>query len=163
MQDRAGEILQAWNIRQIGNVADAGRHHDMARMHLAGFAVGQTQHDRPASVLLVVGAAGEFRACPKIEFHVLGIGLEPAGDLVLGNVARPVRRKRHVGEVVDMHLVVQGQGMIAAPPIVPDARFAIDDERVDIQLCQPCGDGQPGMPPADHEHRRIPLGIGDGG
>ena len=48
MENRAGKILQGRNIRQIRNAADAGRHHDMARMHHARAAVGAAQRHRPA-------------------------------------------------------------------------------------------------------------------
>ena len=106
----------------------------MARMHGARAAVGAAQHHRPASFGLVVAAALEFGAGPEVQLHGFDIGLEPVGELVLGDIDRPVRRERHVGQVVDLHLIVQRQRMIALAPVVADARLAVDDQRIDLQL-----------------------------
>jgi hypothetical protein len=126
VEDRAGEVAQTRDVRQVRDAADAGRHDDVARAHLprAAFAA---QQDGPALLLLVVRAALERGGGPVVELQRLDIGLEPAGELVLGNVGRPARRKRHVGQVVDVHLVVQGERMVAPAPVVADARPAVDD------------------------------------
>ena len=163
MQDLSGKVRQARNIRPIGNAADTSRHDDMAWMDLPCAAVGQTQHHGPPLVLLVVGAASELGAGPEIELHDFDVGLEPAGDLVLGDVGRPVRREGQVGQMIDLYLIVQGQCMVPVAPVVPDAFFAINDERIDLQLRQLRCDGQPRVSSADHKDRRIPVGIGDGG
>ena len=92
--------------------------------------------DGPALSRLVVRAALEFRAGPVVELHRLHIGLEPVGELVLRDVGRPVRRKRHVGQVIDLHLVVQRQRVVALAPVVADALLAVDDQRVDAELRQ---------------------------
>ena len=156
------KFVKRRNVRNVRNAADAGRHHDVARAHLARRAVGAAQHDRPAAVRLVVGAALELGAGPVVELHALHIGLEPAGELVLRNVGRPVRRKRHVGQVIDLHLVVQRQRVIALAPVVADARLAIDDQRVDLQLREPRRDREPGLPAADDQHGRVAVGVGGG-
>src|SRR5262252_96183 len=93
--------------------------------------VGATKLDRPTSLRLVVAAAGELGAGPAVELHAVHIGFEPRGELVLRDIGRPVRRKRHVGQVVDVHLVVQDQRVITVAPVVADALLAIDDQRVD--------------------------------
>ena len=122
-------------------------------------AVGPAQHHGPALLLLVVAAALEFRRSPEVQLHAFDIGFEPVGELVLGNVGRPVRRKQHVGQVVDLHLIVQRQRVIALAPVVADPRLAVDDQGVDLQLLEARGDAQPGLAAADHQHRRIAVGI----
>ncbi len=159
MQHRAFEILQRRNLRQVRNAADAGGHHDMPRMHFARRAVGAAQRHVPALLRLVIRAAREFGAGPEVELHAFDIALEPVGELVLRNVGRPVRRKRHIGQVVDLHLVVQRQRVIAFAPVVADARLAVDDQRVDPQLLEARGDRKSGMAAADHQHDRIAVGI----
>ena len=134
MQHRAGEILQGRDVRHIRDAADAGRHHDVARMHRALAAIGAAQHHRPASFRLIVGATLELGAGPEVQLHGVDIGLEPVGELVLGDIDRPVRRERHIGQVIDLHLIVQRQRVIAFAPIVADPRLAIDDQRIDLQL-----------------------------
>ena len=98
------------------------------------------QHDGPSLVSFVVGPARELGGRPVAELHAFHVGLEPAGKLVFGNVGRPVWWKRHVRKVVDLHLVVQGQGVITVAPVVADALLAIYDQSVDLQLSQACGD-----------------------
>src|SRR4029077_3686230 len=49
--------------------------------------------------------------------------------------------------------------VIALAPIVADALFAIDDQRVDVQLLQPRGDAQAGLAAADDEDRGVAVGI----
>ena len=36
--------------------------------------------------------------------------------------------------MIDMHLIVQGECMVALSPIVPDALMSIDDQRVNTEL-----------------------------
>ena len=159
MHHRAGKILQAGNIRQARDAADAGRQHDVARMHGALAAVGAAQRHGPAAGLLVVAAALELGLGPEVQLHAVDIGFEPVGELVLRDVGRPVRRKQHVGQVIDLHLVVQRQRVVALAPVVADPRLAVDDQRVDLQLLQPRGDAQPGLAAADHQHGRVAVGI----
>jgi hypothetical protein len=64
--------------------------------------------------------------------------------------------------MIDLHLVVQRQRVIALAPVVADARLAIDDQRVDLQLGQPRRDREPGLPAADHQHGRVAVRIGGG-
>ena len=161
MHQRTGEVFQAGNFRHVRNAADAGRHDHMARTHGAFRAVGRPQHHRPAAFSFVVAAADELGAGPEIQLQALDISLEPVGKLVLRNIDRPIRRERHIGHVIDLHLVVQRQGMIALAPVVADALLAVDDQRIDPQRLQPGRDRQPGMAAADHQHVRIAAGIFD--
>ena len=128
-------------------------------MHLALRAVDASQRNGPALLLLIVRAALELGAGPVIELHRFHVGLEPAGELVLRDVDRPVRRKRHVRQMVHVHLVVQRERVVALAPVVADARPAIDDQRIDLQLCKARGDREPGLPAAHHEHHRIALVV----
>jgi hypothetical protein len=61
--------------------------------------------------------------------------------------------------VIHVHLVVQRQRVVALAPAVADARPAIDDQRVDLELREPRGDREPGLAAADHEHGRIAVRI----
>ena len=159
MHDLSGKVFQGRNVRHVRNAADAGRHHDMPRVHHAPGSVGAAQHHRPAAGRLVIGAALELGGGPVVELHGLDIGLEPVGELVLGDIDRPIRRERHVGQVVDLHLVVQRQRVVALAPVVADARPAVDDQGVDLQLLQPRRDRKPGVSAADHQHVGIAVGI----
>ena len=62
--------------------------------------------------------------------------------------------------MIDVHLVVQGQRVVAVAPIVPDTFSTVDDERIDIPLSEASGDRQSGLAAADDQHRRIPVGVG---
>jgi len=42
--------------------------------------------------------------------------------------------------VIDVHLIMQNKGVITLAPVIADPRFAIDDQRVDAQLGEACGD-----------------------
>ena len=97
------------------------------------------KRDRPLLHFVVVATALEFGRRPVVELHAFDIGFKPAGNFVLGNVGRPVRREAHIGKVIDMHLIMQNEGVIALAPVVADPRFAIDDQCVDAQLGEACG------------------------
>ena len=64
--------------------------------------------------------------------------------------------------MIDVHLVVERQGVVAPAPVVADARPAIDDERVDAERLQARGDRKAGLPAADDEHLGISIGVGGG-
>ena len=64
--------------------------------------------------------------------------------------------------MIDLHLVVQRERVIARAPVVADARVAIDDQRVDAELGEARGDRQAGLAAADHQHRRIAILVGGG-
>ena len=132
----------------------------MPRMQLALRAVRAPQRHRPARVLFIVGAALEFNAVPVVELHRLGVGLEPVRELVLRDVDRPVRRERHVRQVVDVHLVVQRERVVAPAPVVADARPAVDDQRVDLELAEARRRREPALSAADHENRGVAIFIG---
>jgi len=68
----------------------------------------------------------------------------------------------HVRQVVDVHLVVQGQRVIAVAPVVADALPAVHDQRIDVQLIQARGDRNPGLASANDQHDRIPIDIRGG-
>ena len=61
--------------------------------------------------------------------------------------------------MIDLHLVVQHQRVIAVAPVVADALFAIDDQRIDLQLTKPRRDRKPGLSAADDQHRRIVVAV----
>src|SRR3979490_2295425 len=86
MQNRAGEVFQAGNIRQTWNAADAGGHHDVSRMHFAPAAVGPAQRHGPAFLFFIVAAALELGTGPVVKLHAFDKGLEPVGELVLWNI-----------------------------------------------------------------------------
>ncbi len=152
MQDRAAEIFGAFEFRNVRQAADAHRHHDVARMHGAGAAVGELDLRVPAALRVVVAAAEDGGAGPDVELHRLGVELEPVGELVLRDVDRPVVRERHVRKVVHADFVVQLQGAVALAPDVADALAAVDHERVDVHLAKPRRHHQPGLAGADHQH-----------
>jgi hypothetical protein len=49
--------------------------------------------------------------------------------------------------MIDLHLVVQRQRVIALAPVVADARLAIDDQRVDAELVSRAAIERPACPP----------------
>ena len=163
MQNLAGEVRKVGISGRLGMpltpVASTTWRGCIVR--LVPSAPRSTTVQRPC--VFVVAAALELGAGPEVQLHALDIGLEPVGELVLGDVGRPVRRKRHVGQVIDVHLIVQRQRVVALAPVVADARFAVDDQRVDVQLLQARGDRKPGLSAADDEHGRVAVGILRGG
>src|SRR5512135_259006 len=58
-----------------------------------------------------------------------------------------------------MDLVVQGQRVIALAPIVTDALFLVDDQRIELQLLAPRCDRKPGLSAADDENDWIAIGV----
>jgi hypothetical protein len=63
------------------------------------------------------------------------------------------------GQVIDLHLVVQGERVVALAPVVADARHAVDDQRVDPELVEAGGDRQPRLSAADDQHRGITIDV----
>ena len=161
MHHRAAEGFEDRQLGHVGNAAHAGRHHHMARPQGAAAAIGQAQGHGPTPGGIVVQPTDKFGAGPKIQFEALDIGLEPIGQLVFRDVGGPAGRKRQVGQVVDLHLVVQRECVVSAAPVVADARFAVDDQRVDIQMAQARGNRQAGMPATHHQHLGVVIRIGD--
>ncbi len=49
--------------------------------------------------------------------------------------------------MIDLHLVVQGQGVIPQTPVVTDTLVPVDDQRVDTQRAEACRDRKSGLPP----------------
>ena len=129
-------------------------------LHDALAAVRQAQPHAPDARRLVEGGAAEFRLVPDVAFHRPGIGLEPAGDHVLRQVLRPVRRPRQIGHVVQVDLVVQRQRVVPLPPDVPDPLAHVDEEGVDAEQPQPRRDGEARLSRAHDQHRRIAVGVG---
>ena len=157
MQHRPSEILQRRDVGDVWDAADAGRDHDMAGMHLARRAVAVAQHDGPAAFRLVIRAAFERRARPVVQLQRFDIGLEPVRNLVLRDVGRERRRKRHVGQVIDLHLIVQRECVIAQAPVVADARASVDDQRIDAECAEPRRDGKTRLSAANDQHIRVTI------
>ena len=65
--------------------------------------------------------------------------------------------------MIDVHLVVQDQRVITLAPVVADARFTVDDQRIDAELREASGDRKPGLSSADDERFGIAVGIFGGG
>lgn len=120
------------NVGQVGDAANSGGHDDVPRVHFPFSAVGTTQHNGPSSLSLVVCAALKLGSGPVVELHAFDIGLEPAGKFVFRDVGRPVTWKRHVGQVVNVNLIVQSQRVIAIAPVVTNALFTVHDQRIDL-------------------------------
>ena len=133
----------------------------MARAHDPDAAVGTADLDLPGSRFLVAGSFEEFRAGPDIELHGVGIELEPVGDLVFGDVDGIVRRERHVRHVIDVHLVVQHEVMIALAPGIAHPLVPVDDQSVDPVHAEGCGDAETTLSAADDDGRRLAIFIGD--
>ena len=91
-----GKCIEAGDIRHVRDAADAGRHDDMARAKGPSAAVASAKRRRPGSAGVVIGRLGQLMAGPEIQLHRFHVELEPVGELVLGDVDGPVRRKRHV-------------------------------------------------------------------
>ena len=160
MHHRAGEGVETRQRRLDRNGAHAGGEDDMARMQHALRPVATLQRHRPALRALVVVARGELRVGPVVEIEILDIGLEPVRQLVLGNEHRESRRERHQRQVIDVHLVVQGERVIAPPPVVADPLVAIDDQSIHAQRPQARGGGKARLPAANDEHDGITVLVG---
>jgi len=132
VQDFAAEVAQHREVRKVRNSACSGRHDDVSRTYFPLGAVRPMQHNGPSLFAFVVGPALEFRAGPIAELHAFHIGLEPAGKLIFGDIGRPVRWKRHVRKVVDLHLIVQRQRVITVAPVVTDTLLAVYDQSIDL-------------------------------
>ena len=61
--------------------------------------------------------------------------------------------------MIDMHFVVQGQRMVAFAPIVADPFVPVDDQRVDVELTEPGGDVETGLPGTDDNDLWIAIFI----
>jgi hypothetical protein len=61
--------------------------------------------------------------------------------------------------VVDVGLIVQNQSVIAVAPVVTDAPFAVDDQRVDLQLSEARCNRKPCLASADNEDGRLAVDI----
>ena len=132
----------------------------MARAQLARRTVLVLERHRPLPALLVIASGDEGGAGPVVQLQALDVSLEPIRQLILRDIDREGRRERHVGQVVDVRLVVQRQRVIALAPVVADARMAVDNQRIDAQLPEPRGDRQPGLAAADNEDGGIAVFVG---
>src|SRR5262245_35767291 len=61
--------------------------------------------------------------------------------------------------MIDVHLVVEGQRMISLAPVVTDVLFTVYDQRIDLQLGKACCDRETGLPAADDQYSRVPVGV----
>ena len=162
VHDRALEVVKPRDIRPHRVAADAIGADDVARPHDALGAVAALQRGHPVAGRFIPFGIGEFGIGPAVDLHRVGIELEPVPQHVLGDVGRPGRRERHVGQVVDVDGVVQRQGMVAPPPAVADARPLLHHQRVHPQLVQPGRHGQAGLRAAHHDHRGVVILVGAG-
>ena len=62
--------------------------------------------------------------------------------------------------MIDLHLVVQGEGVIALAPVVTNPGMAVDHQRVHVQLREPRSNRQAGLPAADYQYRGVPVFVG---
>ena len=65
--------------------------------------------------------------------------------------------------MIDLHLVMQRQCMVALTPVVADARQAVDNERLDAKLTETGRNREPGLAATHDQHRGIAVGIRGGG
>jgi hypothetical protein len=54
---------------------------------------------------------------------------------------------------------VQRERVVALAPVVADALAAVHDQGIDLPLRETGGHRQPGVPAADHQHRRIAVAV----
>ena len=73
-------------------------------MHDALGAIRAAQRDRPLLALVVIAAADQFGAGPEIQLQGFDVGFEPVRQLVLRNIDGEGRRKRQIGQVIDVAL-----------------------------------------------------------
>ena len=62
--------------------------------------------------------------------------------------------------MIDLHLIVQRECVIARAPVVTDARFAVHDQRVHIQVAQARRNRQAGVAAANDQHIGVTVGAG---
>ena len=160
MDDLAGERIQARQIRHVRNAADARRHDDVFWRERANATFRVAQNGGPSPPVVIEARLDQFGPGPEIQLHRLDVMFEPVGEFVFRNVDRPVRRERHVRQMIDMHLIVQRQGMIALAPVVADAGVPVDDQRVDAKLGQARRNREASLTAAHDQNRRIAVGIG---
>src|SRR3954451_20239919 len=157
MQHRVRKILDGRNVRNVGRATHAGRHNVMLGMKRADGAISAPKLRAPRLRRLIVNGAVEQGAGPEVDLHGLHISFQPAGDLVLGNVVRPGRRKRHVPEMVHGSLVVKLEAVVAKAPIVSDAFLFVDDEGVKANSLQLDGGGDACMSASHYEKIRLAV------
>jgi hypothetical protein len=104
---------------------------------------------------LVIIGAFKGRLKPEIDLHDIDIAFQPVRDLVLRDVVGKRTRKRQIAQMIDRRLVVQFQAAIAQPPIVADALFPVDDERIEADPLELDRRRNPGMAAADNQHIRL--------
>ena len=61
--------------------------------------------------------------------------------------------------MIYMHFVVQAKRMVAFAPIVADPFVPVDDKRVDVELTEPGGDVETGLPGTDDNDLWIAIFI----
>ena len=162
VHDRALKHVQSGQVGDDGNGADTGGEDDMTRTHHAFRSVPALKIQGPGTGRDIMVAADKRGVGPAIEFHRLDIELEPVRQHVLRDIDRPGRWKRHVGQMVDVDFVVQGQGVVTAAPVVADALVLLDQQGIDAQGVQPRRNGQSGLSGPDHDNGRFPVRIGAG-
>ena len=160
MQHRAFELIEGRDLRHVRNAADTGGHDHVAWTHHACLAIRQAQCHLPAPRRRVITPPLKIRRGPEVQLQCFDIGLEPVGQLVLWDVGGPACREGHIGHVIDLHLIVQGQRVIAQPPVVADAGITVDDQGIDPEMAEPRGNRQSGLTTAHHNHCRVAIRVG---
>ncbi len=80
-----------------------------------------------------------------------GVGLQVAGDRVLGRVGVGRGGKRHAGQGVVLGGGEQGQGVPAGPPDVPDLGASVQHRKPQALPGQVPAHGQAGLASAGHD------------
>lgn len=115
----------------------AGCQNDVTWMHSAGLRRAvvflSLQGDRPLFLALVPGGGRQSGADPDIQLEQFGVRLEEFGQFVLRGEDGPCRWERDVGHVVVPDWVVQDELMVSSSPVVADAIFTIDHQRVHVE------------------------------
>ena len=101
-------------------------------------------------VCVILGAAAD-RGMPIVQFHDLGVHLQPIADLVLRGEDRPMVGKRQVRQVVVPHGVVQAERFIAVPPRIAGATVLFDDDRRHVQALEPGRQADAALSAADDD------------
>src|SRR5215831_10653927 len=117
MDDSSREIRKPGNLGHSRYAADPGRHDEVSRTQRTCPAF-TSQVDRPAPAF--VRGPADLSAGPEIEPQLLRVVLKPAGEPVLRNVNRPVRRERLIRKMIYVLPVVQRQRVITPAPVVAD-------------------------------------------
>lgn len=97
--------------------------------------------------------AGYRDAEPDRRAELTDIGLEIANNRVTACEGASLARESQAWKLREMPVGIEAKLFMPPPPCLADARCAIEDQRPDAQPLQPPGQGEPGDPSADDDHR----------